>query len=72
MNTADHELMLSQWLLYNHYYPIGILVRSGNAQLINTVLSRRIMSMIDKWLADRYFDSFLLMQNRRIKWETGL
>ena len=58
MFTADHELMLSQWMLYNHYYPIGILVRSCNAQLINKVLSRKIMSLIDNEPANGYFDRF--------------
>lgn len=58
MNTEDHKLMLSQWMLYNHYYPIGILVRSCNAQLINTVLNRKIMSMIGKELTNKYFDRF--------------
>lgn len=56
MNTNDHELYLPSLLKYNHYFPIGVLLRSCNGKLADGVLGRKEMAPFSKDLANDYFD----------------
>ena len=56
MNTNDHELYLPSLLKYNHYFPIGVLLRSCNGKLADGVLGRKEMAPFSRDLANDYFD----------------
>lgn len=56
MNTSDHKLYLPSLLKYNHYLPIGVLLRSCNGKLADEVLGRREMASFSRDLANDYFD----------------
>ena len=56
INTNDHKLYLPNLLKYNHYFPIGILLRSCNGKLVDEVLGRKEMASFSKDLANDYFD----------------
>ena len=64
LNTDDHILFLSKYIAYNHYYPIGILVRSCNTKVISSVLSRKTMATFNRELADDFFDAFFEYANQ--------
>ena len=64
LNTEDHILFLSKYIAYNHYYPIGILVRSCNTKVISSVLCRKTMATFSRGLADDFFDAFFEYANQ--------
>lgn len=64
MNTADHETYLPRYLMYNHYFPIGVMARSCNEKMIGNVLNRCTMSTISRELANDYFDFFFAYANQ--------
>ena len=58
INSSDHGFYLPYFFEYNHYFPMGILIRSYNALLIDKVLDRKVMSTISSEHANQYFDEF--------------
>jgi len=64
LNTEDHILFLSKYIAYNHYYPIGILVRSCNTKVISSILCRKTMATFNRGLADDFFDAFFEYANQ--------
>ena len=56
INTNDHKLYLPSLLKYNHYFPIGVLLRSCNGKLVDEVLGRKEMALFSRDLANDYID----------------
>ena len=70
MNTNDHKHYLPILLKYNHYFPIGVLLRSCNGKLVDEVLGRKEMALFSRDLANDFYDllnEFLQKANKKNK-----
>lgn len=72
MNTNDHKRYLPILLKYNHYFPIGVMLRSCNGKLVDEVLGRKEMALFSRDLANDFFNllySYLQKANKKNKLE---
>lgn len=72
INSNDHKLYLPILLKYNHYFPIGVMLRSCSGKLVDEVLGRKEMALFSRDIANDSYDllnAYLQKANKKNKLE---